>query len=144
MADKPDVSEVTTFDKSRLKTDSQEKNTLPTKETIENERNNARRPDFEGMIENGINSDPLNLRHFNKETNYIISNPDSHLQFTSQQIAEIVLINICTTFVVFIIVLMVYCLCFKPFRRWRTNGDSKIEIIEYNVDNVNSEIQQML
>jgi thymosin beta 4 len=34
MADKPDVSEVTTFDKSKLKkTDTQEKNPLPTKES---------------------------------------------------------------------------------------------------------------
>lgn len=34
MADKPDVSEVTTFDKSKLKkTDTQEKNTLPSKES---------------------------------------------------------------------------------------------------------------
>lgn len=33
MSDKPDVSEVTTFDKTKLKkTDTQEKNTLPTKE----------------------------------------------------------------------------------------------------------------
>lgn len=33
MADKPDVSEVTTFDKSKLKkTETQEKNPLPTKE----------------------------------------------------------------------------------------------------------------
>jgi hypothetical protein len=39
MADKPDVSEVTTFDKSKLKkTDTQEKNPLPTKETIEQEK----------------------------------------------------------------------------------------------------------
>ena len=34
MADKPDVSEVTSFDKTKLKkTDTQEKNTLPTKES---------------------------------------------------------------------------------------------------------------
>jgi len=34
MSDKPDVSEVTTFDKSKLKkTDTQEKNPLPTKES---------------------------------------------------------------------------------------------------------------
>ena len=34
MADKPDVTEVTTFDKTKLKkTDTQEKNTLPTKES---------------------------------------------------------------------------------------------------------------
>ncbi|XP_053733927.1 thymosin beta-4 [Synchiropus splendidus] len=39
MADKPDVSEVTTFDKSKLKkTETDEKNTLPTKETIEQEK----------------------------------------------------------------------------------------------------------
>ena len=34
MADKPDISEVTTFDKTKLKkTDTQEKNTLPTSES---------------------------------------------------------------------------------------------------------------
>ncbi|XP_022597012.1 thymosin beta-4 [Xiphias gladius] len=39
MADKPDVTEVTTFDKTKLKkTETQEKNTLPTKETIEQEK----------------------------------------------------------------------------------------------------------
>ncbi|XP_070770280.1 thymosin beta-4 [Enoplosus armatus] len=39
MADKPDVNEVTTFDKTKLKkTETQEKNTLPTKETIEQEK----------------------------------------------------------------------------------------------------------
>ncbi|XP_076603799.1 thymosin beta-4 [Chaetodon auriga] len=39
MSDKPDVGEVTTFDKSKLKkTETQEKNTLPTKETIEQEK----------------------------------------------------------------------------------------------------------
>ncbi|KAM9804746.1 thymosin beta-4 [Neosynchiropus ocellatus] len=39
MSDKPDVSEVTSFDKTKLKkTDTQEKNTLPTKETIEQEK----------------------------------------------------------------------------------------------------------
>uniref|UniRef100_A0A3P9MZ28 Thymosin beta 5 n=1 Tax=Poecilia reticulata TaxID=8081 RepID=A0A3P9MZ28_POERE len=33
MSDKPDVAEVTTFDKTKLKkTETQEKNTLPTKE----------------------------------------------------------------------------------------------------------------
>uniref|UniRef100_Q7M4H8 Thymosin beta n=1 Tax=Arbacia punctulata TaxID=7641 RepID=Q7M4H8_ARBPU len=38
-ADKPDVSEVSTFDKSKLKkTETQEKNTLPTKDTIEQEK----------------------------------------------------------------------------------------------------------
>lgn len=39
MADKPDITEVTTFDKTKLKkTETQEKNTLPTKETIEQEK----------------------------------------------------------------------------------------------------------
>ncbi|XP_071380256.1 thymosin beta-b [Centroberyx affinis] len=39
MSDKPDVSEVSRFDKAKLKkTDTQEKNTLPTKETIEQEK----------------------------------------------------------------------------------------------------------
>lgn len=39
MSDKPDVSEVTTFDKTKLKkTETQEKNPLPTKETIEQEK----------------------------------------------------------------------------------------------------------
>ena len=39
MSDKPDVSEVTKFDKGKLKhTETQEKNPLPTKETIENEK----------------------------------------------------------------------------------------------------------
>ncbi|XP_030614116.1 thymosin beta-4 [Archocentrus centrarchus] len=39
MADKPDVNEVTTFDKTKLKkTETQEKNPLPTKETIEQEK----------------------------------------------------------------------------------------------------------
>uniref|UniRef100_A0A4W6FEJ5 Thymosin beta n=1 Tax=Lates calcarifer TaxID=8187 RepID=A0A4W6FEJ5_LATCA len=34
MSDKPDVTEVTTFDKTKLKkTETQEKNTLPTKES---------------------------------------------------------------------------------------------------------------
>lgn len=34
MADKPDIKEVTTFDKTKLKkTETQEKNTLPTKES---------------------------------------------------------------------------------------------------------------
>jgi hypothetical protein len=41
MGDKPDVSEVTSFDKSKLKkTDTEEKNTLPTKETIDQEKKN--------------------------------------------------------------------------------------------------------
>jgi len=39
MADKPDISEVTQFDKTKLKkTETQEKNPLPTKETIEQEK----------------------------------------------------------------------------------------------------------
>ncbi|KAL6100901.1 tmsb4y [Pungitius sinensis] len=39
MADKPDVSEVANFDKTKLKkTETQEKNTLPTKETIDQEK----------------------------------------------------------------------------------------------------------
>nr|XP_046238099.1 thymosin beta-12 [Scatophagus argus] len=39
MSDKPDVSEVTSFDKTKLKkTETQEKNSLPTKETIEQEK----------------------------------------------------------------------------------------------------------
>ncbi|XP_022067708.2 thymosin beta-4 [Acanthochromis polyacanthus] len=39
MSDKPDVSEVTSFDKSKLKkTETQEKNPLPSKETIEQEK----------------------------------------------------------------------------------------------------------
>ncbi|XP_068165310.1 thymosin beta-12 [Antennarius striatus] len=39
MSDKPDISEVTTFDKTKLKkTETQEKNPLPTKETIEQEK----------------------------------------------------------------------------------------------------------
>ncbi|XP_074551441.1 toll-like receptor 8 [Halichoeres trimaculatus] len=42
MADKPDITEVASFDKSKLKkTETQEKNTLPTKETIEQEKSNA-------------------------------------------------------------------------------------------------------
>ncbi|KAK2839862.1 hypothetical protein Q5P01_013602 [Channa striata] len=42
MADKINVDEVTTFDKSKLKkTDTQEKNTLPTKETIEQEKTSS-------------------------------------------------------------------------------------------------------
>ncbi len=40
MGDKPDISEVTSFDKTKLKqTETQEKNPLPTKETIEQEKN---------------------------------------------------------------------------------------------------------
>lgn len=39
MSDKPDLSEVETFDKSKLKkTNTEEKNTLPSKETIQQEK----------------------------------------------------------------------------------------------------------
>uniref|UniRef100_A0A4W2CC25 Thymosin beta n=2 Tax=Bos TaxID=9903 RepID=A0A4W2CC25_BOBOX len=39
MADKPDLGEINSFDKAKLKkTETQEKNTLPTKETIEQEK----------------------------------------------------------------------------------------------------------
>jgi len=39
MSDKPDVSEVTKFDKGKLKNvETEEKNTLPTKDTIEQEK----------------------------------------------------------------------------------------------------------
>nr|XP_020456437.1 thymosin beta-4 [Monopterus albus] len=39
MSEKPDVSEVTNFDKSKLKKiETQEKNPLPSKETIEQEK----------------------------------------------------------------------------------------------------------
>ncbi|XP_020825152.1 thymosin beta-10 [Phascolarctos cinereus] len=39
MADKPDLGEIASFDKAKLKkTETQEKNTLPTKETIEQEK----------------------------------------------------------------------------------------------------------
>ncbi|XP_046903724.1 thymosin beta-4 [Hypomesus transpacificus] len=39
MSDKPDLAEVTNFDKTKLKkTDTQEKNPLPSKETIEQEK----------------------------------------------------------------------------------------------------------
>jgi len=39
MSDKPDVEEVTKFDKTKLKkVETQEKNPLPTKETIEQEK----------------------------------------------------------------------------------------------------------
>ena len=41
MADKPDISEVASFDKSKLKkVETQEKNPLPTKETIDQEKSN--------------------------------------------------------------------------------------------------------
>ncbi|XP_075705957.1 thymosin beta-10 isoform X1 [Rhinoderma darwinii] len=41
MADKPDLGEIDKFDKTKLKkTETQEKNTLPTKETIEQEKQN--------------------------------------------------------------------------------------------------------
>lgn len=40
MGDKPDMNEVKKFNKSNLKkTDTKEKNTLPTKEVIEQEKN---------------------------------------------------------------------------------------------------------
>ncbi|KAG7464761.1 hypothetical protein MATL_G00169100 [Megalops atlanticus] len=39
MSDKPDLAEIASFDKTKLKkTETQEKNPLPTKETIEQER----------------------------------------------------------------------------------------------------------
>ncbi|CAO2577295.1 Thymosin beta-10 [Lemmus lemmus] len=39
MADKPDMGEIASFDKAKLKkTETQEKNTLPTKETIEQKK----------------------------------------------------------------------------------------------------------
>ncbi|XP_076836714.1 thymosin beta [Brachyhypopomus gauderio] len=39
MADKPNMMEITSFDKTKLKkTETREKNPLPTKETIEQER----------------------------------------------------------------------------------------------------------
>ncbi|XP_065751538.1 thymosin beta-10-like [Phocoena phocoena] len=39
MADKPDMAEIASFDKAKLKTmETQEKNTLPTKETIKQEK----------------------------------------------------------------------------------------------------------
>uniref|UniRef100_H0XTQ2 Thymosin beta n=1 Tax=Otolemur garnettii TaxID=30611 RepID=H0XTQ2_OTOGA len=39
MADKPDMGEITSLDKAKLKkTETQEKKTLPTKETIEQEK----------------------------------------------------------------------------------------------------------
>uniref|UniRef100_A0A673YBW1 Thymosin beta n=1 Tax=Salmo trutta TaxID=8032 RepID=A0A673YBW1_SALTR len=39
MSDKPDLAEVSNFDKTKLKkTETQEKNPLPTKETIEQEK----------------------------------------------------------------------------------------------------------
>ncbi|XP_041914301.1 thymosin beta-b-like [Alosa sapidissima] len=39
MGDKPDISEVVQFDKSKLKkTETLEKNTLPTKDTIQQEK----------------------------------------------------------------------------------------------------------
>ncbi|XP_057641450.1 thymosin beta-10-like [Chionomys nivalis] len=39
MTDKPDMGEIASFDKAKLKkTETQEKNTLPTKETIEQEK----------------------------------------------------------------------------------------------------------
>ncbi|KAM4601970.1 thymosin beta-15C-like [Polymixia lowei] len=42
MSDKPDLQEVANFDKSKLKkTNTEEKNTLPSKETIEQEKQAA-------------------------------------------------------------------------------------------------------
>ncbi|KAI7801875.1 putative thymosin beta-like, partial [Triplophysa rosa] len=39
MSDKPDLTEIASFDKTKLKkTETKEKNPLPTKETIEQER----------------------------------------------------------------------------------------------------------
>ncbi|XP_037593361.1 thymosin beta-10-like [Cebus imitator] len=39
MANKPDMGEIANFDKAKLKkTETQEKNTLPTEETVEQER----------------------------------------------------------------------------------------------------------
>ncbi|XP_036617233.1 thymosin beta-4-like [Trichosurus vulpecula] len=38
MSDKPDVAEIQKFDKSILKTETQEKNPLPSKKTIEQEK----------------------------------------------------------------------------------------------------------
>ncbi|KAM3864667.1 thymosin beta-11-like [Diretmus argenteus] len=39
MSDKPNIAEVSSFDKTKLKkTETQEKNTLPTKEIIEQEK----------------------------------------------------------------------------------------------------------
>uniref|UniRef100_A0A8C4YXW7 Thymosin beta 2 n=1 Tax=Gadus morhua TaxID=8049 RepID=A0A8C4YXW7_GADMO len=39
MSDKPDMTEISSFDKTKLKkTETKEKNPLPTKETIEQER----------------------------------------------------------------------------------------------------------
>ncbi|XP_034514711.1 thymosin beta-10 [Ailuropoda melanoleuca] len=39
MADKPDMGKIASFDKAKLKkTETKEKNTLPTKETIEQEK----------------------------------------------------------------------------------------------------------
>ncbi|XP_042334101.1 thymosin beta-15B [Sceloporus undulatus] len=43
MCDKPDLSEVEKFDKKKLKkTNTEEKNTLPSKETIEQEKQSAK------------------------------------------------------------------------------------------------------
>ncbi|KAI2651309.1 Thymosin beta [Labeo rohita] len=45
MADKPNMTEITSFDKTKLrKTETQEKNPLPTKETIEQERQGESTP----------------------------------------------------------------------------------------------------
>ncbi|XP_074051298.1 thymosin beta-15A homolog [Macrotis lagotis] len=43
MCDKPDLSEVEKFDKNKLKkTNTEEKNTLPSQETIEQEKESAK------------------------------------------------------------------------------------------------------
>uniref|UniRef100_A0A8C0KD69 Thymosin beta-4 n=1 Tax=Canis lupus dingo TaxID=286419 RepID=A0A8C0KD69_CANLU len=45
MSDKPDMAEIEKFDKSKLKkTETQEKNPLPSKETIEQEKSPGSRP----------------------------------------------------------------------------------------------------
>ncbi|KAK9406525.1 thymosin beta-12 [Crotalus adamanteus] len=45
MSDKPDFAEIETFDKTKLKkTETREKNPLPTKETIEQEKQNKNTP----------------------------------------------------------------------------------------------------
>ncbi|XP_050997601.1 thymosin beta-15B [Acomys russatus] len=45
MSDRPDLSEVERFDRSKLKkTQTEEKNTLPSKETIQQEKEYIKRP----------------------------------------------------------------------------------------------------
>ncbi|XP_059398208.1 thymosin beta-like [Carassius carassius] len=45
MSDKPNMTEITSFDKTKLrKTETQEKSPLPTKETIEQERQGESTP----------------------------------------------------------------------------------------------------